>query len=735
LGSSRLVTLTGPGGCGKTRLALEVATALAAEFPDGAWFIELAPLSDGGLAASFTTAALGVREQSGRPVLETLTDALRPRTLLLVLDNCEHIVAECAGLAEALLRACPGLKVLATSREALGAEGEVIWNVPPLALPPPGQVELALVSRFEAVELFVEKAAAAETGFALTPENVELVVQICRELDGLPLAIELAAARCKTLSLQEIATRLGERFSLLTMGQRTAPARHQTLQATIDWSYLLLDANERAVFQRLAVFSGGWTLDAAGAVCSDVPHLLDILANLVTKSLVLKFERGGVGRYSFLETIRQYAWEKLERSDQLSAVRTRHLDYYLSLAEQAAPWLRRTEELAWLERLQADHDNLRAALTWTAHLGGVMGLRLVAALQEFWTQVGNVTEAGEWVERVLAASPDAPAGARANGLVIAGELACERGDPARAVALLEAGLRLYKELADTAGIARALSELGVVEQYQGNRRQAVTLLEESVALARQVGDRFMVGDCLLWLAGTQMNLGELDAAQDHYEETLVLFRELGERLRTAWSYFGLGDIARRRGDYARAAELFKQGLEVKFEIGGTGDIYYLLEWLANLAAQTDMPDRAARLWGAAQAIREVVGTPLPPSIVSDYAPYMTSARKELGSLAFEAAWAEGRAMTIEEAIAYALREPEPSREPSSRTSRPPPDTLTARERQVLGLIVVGLTNQEIAEQLVLSLGTVKWYTTSIYAKLGVQSRTQAAARAKELNLS
>lgn len=732
LAKARLLTLTGPGGSGKTRLALEAVSALVRDFPDGIWFVDFAPLTDQTLAPILVASTLGVREQPGRPAIEILTASLRSRKLLVIFDNCEHLIAACAVLAEPLLQFCPELTILATSREPLGAAGEVIWNVPPLALPPSDQASSAELIQIESVQLFVEKASAVMPEFALSDRNAPFVARICRELDGLPLALELAAARCRSLSVQEIARRLGERFSLLTAGQRTAPSRHQTLHATIDWSYALLEPQERIVFQQLAVFAGGWTLAAAEGVCG--VDALDTLSHLVDKSLVFKQEKNNEVRYSMLETIREYAREKLTASGEEENVRDRHLDFFLHLAEEAAPWLLREEELIWLARLKGDYDNLRAALNWSFPHRKNEGLRMVSALLQFWFFYGNLDEWSMWAERLVSASEDAPAAVRARSLIIGGMLANVGRDWERAESMLSQGLTLSEQLQDREGIAWSLRELGVMAHWLGDRRRAIGLLDKSLAIFRILGEPSRIGECLLWRADALARSGNLPAAREDFREAFRIFLELGERSRTAWSLGGLGEIERQEGSYAEAARLYQESLELQFEVGAILEICFAIEALANLAAQTHAPDRAARLWGAGEILREFSGTPLPPSYRSDYAPYINVARAELGEKAFSVAWSEGRAMTLEQAVEYARAEPEPRAAFPHAAGQSAPDALTPRELEVLRLISGGLSNREIADQLVLSVGTVKWYTTTIYGKLRVQSRTQAVALAKEMNL-
>ncbi|MGH3090644.1 MAG: ATP-binding protein, partial [Rubrobacteraceae bacterium] len=397
LEGTRLLTLTGSGGCGKTRLALEVAADVAKDFDDGAWWVGLASLSDADLAPKAAASALGARERPGRTLTEALSDHLRYRKLLLVLDNCEHVIASCAALADALLRFCPGLRVLATSREALGVAGEVSWPVPSLSLPDPGHPPSSeSLARYEAPRLFVERAAAST--FAPTKRSAAAVAHLCHRLDGIPLAIELAAARTRVLSAEQIDARLDDCFRLLTTGSRTALPRQRTLQATMDWSHDLLDRDERTVFRRLSVFAGGFTLEAAEKVCAgdgiEEEDALDLLARLVDQSLGVFRGEGGEARYRLLETIRQYGGEKLRESGEARATRRRHADFFHSLAEEAKPKLVGTEQASWLERLETEHDNLRATLGWLEEEGEAeRGLRLATALLRFWWFRGHLAEA------------------------------------------------------------------------------------------------------------------------------------------------------------------------------------------------------------------------------------------------------------------------------------------------------------------------------------------------------
>ncbi|MGQ0569585.1 MAG: ATP-binding protein [Armatimonadota bacterium] len=739
LGAARLLTLTGSGGSGKSRLALQVAAEVLEEFEDGVWLVELAALSDAGLVHQWVALSLGVPEQSGRPLLASLVDYLQLKQLLLVLDNCEHVVAACATLTHTLLRACPSLRILATSREGLGIAGEIAWGVPPLTLPDPqpqSQPETLLLS--EAGRLFFERAVAAAPDFAISTSNVPSVVEICRQLDGIPLAIELAAARVRVLPVDQIAARLNDRFRLLTRGSRTALPRQQTLRATMDWSYELLSREEQALLRRLSVFVGGFTLEATEAICAgggvEEPGVLDLLTHLVNKSLVIMDEYGG--RYRLLETVRQYGLGKLVESSEAAGVRQKHRDWYLGLAVQAEPTLLGAGE-AWMDRLEIEHDNLRAALELSlGNSDADAGLRLAGALWRFWQVRGFWTEGRQWLEAMLAAASDsvhAPCGKalRAKALTAAAALAQYQGDYERAVALAEESLASQQERGDKQGIAASLNILGNVMYEKGNYRAARKFHEESLACGREVGDRHAVAASLVNLAavadhegdyelaagfceeslalfrevddkrgsafalnmlgilasdqgdyvaartryeeslairremgdkrgiaGSLSNLGlvareqgDVAAARARYEESLAIRRELGDKHGIAASLRSLGLAAWRQGDDTRATELLQESLVIRRTLGTRVGTAESLEALARIARD---PERAARLVGAAAALREAVGARLPPSDRSDYNRQLEVARASLGDTAFAAAWDQGRAMTLEQAIEYAL---------------------------------------------------------------------------------
>ncbi|HYM70819.1 MAG TPA: AAA family ATPase, partial [bacterium] len=493
LSTARLLTLTGTGGCGKTRLALRVAAEVVPRYPDGVWLVELAALTDPGLVLQTVASTLGVREVPGRPWLSSLTDALRDRTMLLVIDNCEHVIDACAHVIDAILGACPGVGVLATSREPLRIAGERTWRVPSLSLVGSGATVTAeAAAASEAVRLFTDRAAAVQPAFAVTSQNAGAVLEVCRRLDGIPLAIELAAARVAALPVSEIARRLGDQLSLLNQGSRTALPRHRTLQAVMDWGYHLLSEGEQALLRRLAVFAGGWTLEAAEAVCpgrGEAPlAVLDLLTQLVLKSLVLMDEQDASVRYRFLETVRQYSAARLREWSEEPAVRDRHLDWFLALSERAAPEMVGSTQAAWFDRLEAEHDNLRAALEWALQCGRAeAGLRLIGAAWRFWFVRGYFAEGRGWLESLLRAGESTPAAVRADALNAAGNLAVfGQGDYAAGRRFYERGLALWKQTGDGRGVARILGNLAFVAAGEGDPVAERALLDESLALRREL---------------------------------------------------------------------------------------------------------------------------------------------------------------------------------------------------------------------------------------------------------
>jgi non-specific serine/threonine protein kinase len=671
--SLRLLTLTGPGGSGKTRLAIQVATDLIDAFTDGVWWVELAPLMDGAHVPQALAKTLGVREVPGEPLITTLIAFLRPRDLLLVLDNCEHLIEACAPLAHELLSQCPQLKILATSRETLGIAGEHIFPVPTLAVPRRDSMSLAnLVMQFAGIRLFVERAHAVQPNFALTEQNALFVSHICLSLDGIPLALELAAARVKVLSIEEIAARLDDRFNLLTMGSRIAAPRHQTLRAVLDWGYDLLSDPERMLFQQLSVFAGGFTLEAAEHVTSDTRRAkrdenrtstLDILSRSVDKSLVVVTLQGEKARYSMLETIREFAREKLGATGETAGARDRHFDYFLTMVQQAEPKLFDMDSsMHWVE---AEIDNLRAALAWALEpdLSGILpeqrserGLELLLHVWPLWLYRGYSAEGSEWLNQLLAAHT-APTHARARAFLLATDFARYRGDYTKEAILANQALALARELGDKKQIAGSIMELGLVERDFHRYPQAVSFLNEAISLFQALDENLWVYRTSFQLAETHMANGDLKAAKPLWTQGLDWFRQQGDRGHTAWGLEGLGNIARLEGQLQQAAALYRQSLNLKVEVLDKWHIAFSFEALAQLAATQQQFERAAVLWGAAEQLRATLNMSLDPSRRNIYTSLIPNARDQLGAEAFEAAWAQGRALPLEQAIAFALDNP------------------------------------------------------------------------------
>ncbi len=655
-----LVTLTGAGGCGKTRLALQVATALSegvAEYPDGVWLIELAPLSDPALVLPTVAASQDLREVPDRPLDKALADALRPKTLLLILDNCEHVIQACAELAETLLRACPNLKLLATSREALNIAGETVFSVPTLSLPDVHQsVDVSAVMDSEAVRLFVERAIAAKPDFKLTDANAPIIAQICLRLDGIPLAIELAAARVRAMSLEQIAARLDDRFRLLTGGSRTALPRHQTLAALMDWSYDLLSEVERVVLRRLAVFWGGWTVEAAEAVCAgeviEAAEVLNLLTHLVDKSLVMVDEHKGVTRYRLLETIREYALRRLIESGEMEAVRWRHARFFRALARKLR--LRRSTRGVWLKRIVIEHDNVRAALDWAFEKDPDLGLRLVYSVHQFWFDGSHLSEGRRYLMRALdLTKAKGSTRRRADLLGSAGLLAWQQGDYTAARALLEECATLYRETGNKPGLALVL--LGRMTELVEGPHAGRSLQEEGVAIWRTVDNKQGLATALYFLGSSLAAQGDEARARALQEESAALYRESGSTWNIAAPLGYLGYQALRQGNYEEARSFFSESLTLARGWHKWG-VAWRLEGFAGLAAMEEEPERAARLYGAAQALLDSIGARLDSIDRLGYEQYVATAREHLGEAAFAKAWAEGRAMTMEQAIAYALED-------------------------------------------------------------------------------
>ncbi len=855
----RLLTLTGPGGVGKTRLALRVASDLRAQFADGVCFVPLAPISDARLVVSTIAGVLGLWGESDLPLLERIKAWLSETRMLLLLDNFEQVAAAAPAVAE-LLTTAPGLKVLVTSRAALHIYGGHHFPVPPLALPDPVHLPPAeQLQQYEAVALFVQRAKAVRPDFALTDENAAAVATICARLDGLPLAIELAAARTRLLPPAAMLARLNNRLSLLTGGAQDAPARQQTLRNAIDWSYDLLDGDEQCLFRRLAVFAGGCTLEAAEAVCNaggDLgSEIIDGVASLIDKSLLRQVEPGGSEpRLAMLQTIREYAQERLNESGELDALRRRHAEFFLARAEAADAAQEVAEQDAAHQRLEVEYDNLRAALDWSAANEGDVdvGLRMAGAMGEFWKIHGHIREARTYLTTLLArATTDPPTRGRAKAVTIAARMALSEEDPV-ARALYEESLSLWRTLGDKYGIslalmglghlalyagdldaarkryaealvlrrevgnkrgaASALESLGDVAAQQGNYAQAIALCEESLALSREIGDNWGVIHALSGIAEAGAHRGDYTRATALLEESLTLAQVSCSRSAIAALLSGLGDLAAQQGDYARAVSLLDESLGLCHELehrgylcatltlrgyvalqqndfdqagvlleeslalarslrndecickalralgrlalrqGQTGrartlleetvalhrripcryDLALALDGLAMACAADGAAERAARLFGAAQALRDAIGTPIIPADQAEHDQYLAAAQTTLGDAAFAAAWVAGQAMPPD--ALFSPEEPAtgvPATNGSNGARLAHPAGLTAREIEVLRLVAGGLTDAQVAERLTLSPRTVSSHLYSIYSKLGVTSRTAATRFALE----
>ncbi len=597
LGKTRLLTLTGAGGSGKSRLSLQAAADLLTGEGDGVWLVELAPLADPALIPQAVADALSVREEAGKPLSKTLVEWLKPKRLLLILDNAEHVLSACATLCADLLRNCPQAHILVTSREPLNVAGEQVYRVPTLSLPDPKKPQTeASLSQYEAVRLFIERAQAVQPGFAVSDANAPAVAQICFNLDGIPLAIELAAARARSLSAGEINARLDNRFRLLTGGSKTALPHQQTLRALIDWSYDLLNEREKAILCRLCVFTGGWTLQAAEAVCAcgDVEdfEVLDLLTSLTDKSLVVAESQEEQTRYRLLETVRQYGADRLAEGEQAADAQGRHAAWFSAFAERAVPLLRGPEGEKWLARLEMEYDNLRAALTWYEQQPEetTVGLKLADTLFRFWERRGYWSEGRQWLNRALArgaggeAQEAEAANVRAQALTSAGVMATIQGDYPAARALFEEGLTLHRQRANTAGIARSLLCLGSLTYEQGDYPVARGLYEESLALAQQLGDERGIATSLANLGNVAFTQGDYALAHTQLNESLAVFRRLSDTTRIAHLLVLLGSLAYGQGDYDAARGLYEESLALGRQMGDQRGIATSIRNLGSVAS-------------------------------------------------------------------------------------------------------------------------------------------------------
>jgi len=791
VGVTRALTLCGAGGIGKTRLALRILADAAGEFADGVWFVELGDLRQPELIVSRIATVIGVGEEPGRPLLDTLADALRPRRLLLALDNCEHLVEACARVSRHLLAHSPGLCLLATSREPLRVAAETVWQVPPLSVTPAGApVDPQEACRYEAIRLFADRAAASLPGFAVNAANAATVAALCRALDGMPLAIELAAARVRALSVEQIATRLADRFGLLTIGDRTAPPRQRTLRAAIDWSHELLTATEQVLLRRLSVFAG-WSLEMAEKVCSDtaIPAaaIMDLIAALVDKSLVVvESEVLGEARYRMLDTIRDYAAERLADAGETDVFRQRLRDYTVLLVERnrmigmaqiPAPWAAR---VSVFRRYDVDADNARQVLSWCRADGDAeAGLRICVGLGPCWIVRGNYAEGTEWADSFLALhAPLVPARIKGPALIGRAQLTLS-SDPAASETLAETGLELCRLAGDDFWKATALNLLAEIALHTGRADLAAARADEALSIAQDSGDGWNEGYALGTRAAIAGLLGKLREAQQLAKASLSVMRRNDHQWGAARALLGLGDLGRIRGDTGDARRRYLAALAILREIDARPEIARCLaglgrvaldlgavglarqhlteslrlshstgtrigvarglEAFAALAVLEDRPELAVQLTAAAAGLREAAG--LPALSGARVERYLAPAQR-LGKPAIAQLWAQGLAMSPDEAVVLALDVP---RIPVAADGRAVPltpvgdyevgsampSTLTPRERQVVALVASGHSNKAIAGELFISPATAARHVANILAKLGFSSRTQVAAWAAD----
>ncbi|MFC9764335.1 protein kinase [Rhodococcus jostii] len=730
LTGSRLVTLTGIGGVGKTRLALRVASAVQREYSDGVRLVELGELRDAVSLVDSIAGALGVRDHSARPLRDVLIEFLAPREVLLVLDNCEHMVDAVAELVGPLLHTCPRLRILATSREPLGIGGEAVLRVPPLAVPDPQRTpSLRGLPKYDAVTLFTERANAAVPGFALTDDNAAAVAGICHRLDGLPLPIELAAARLRAMSPEHILGRLTDRYGLLTRGSRGAPTRQQTLRLCIDWSFELCTAGEQLVWGRVAVFAGSFELDAAEQVCGeglDPDELLDTLTSLVEKSILIREEHGSVVRFRMLETLREYGYEELEQTGEAVALRRRHRDWYEALALDAeAEWIS-ARQLEWIARLKREQPNLREALEFGIDDDPAAGLRTAAALRWFWTSQGLYNEGRRWLNHLLARYPVEPTIDRIKALYCASVMADVQGDLESGAALVAEARTLTARTSDPMMRALVADADGTLALYNGDLERARSRLGTALAEFRECGERTLETSALYLLGTTYGLSGSTEQAVESLERVLAITEMHGEKVYRSHSLWALGIAVWQQGDVDRAIRLLDQSLELTRQVHSPRFAAACLGALAWIACERRDAVRAAILMGAAEGLARSVGSAvvIHSNLLVHQQNCDQEARKRLGGAVFEEAHRKGRSLNFDAAIAYALLERQ------AGTSTPAGDgspRLTKRERQVAGLIAEGLTNQAIADRLVISPRTAQGHVEHILAKLGFTSRAQVAA--------
>jgi predicted ATPase/DNA-binding CsgD family transcriptional regulator len=750
LRSARLITLTGTGGCGKTRLALEVAQRLRTNFPGGTVFVDVGGLSDAALVLQVVATELGVRDGPGHSLLETMTASLRSKDLLLVLDNCEHLLDACAHLVETLLAAAPQLRVIATSRERLRIPAETNYRVAPLEVPDSRRLPaLPDLERYPAVRLFIDRARAVRPDFQLTERTARPIAELCSRLDGMPLAIELAAAWVRVLTPEQILERLRDYFQLLRGGSRTAPTRQQTLEATLDWSFASLSAVEQTVLARLSVFSGGFDLEAAEAVASDPPErsrreaggallvrdILDLVTALVDKSLIVSGEQGGRARYRLLEPVRQYGLQLLTSGGEHEAIRARHASHYVALAERAGRESLGMDQSTWFEHLESNLGNLRLVLDWCRATPGrgELGLRLAGALWRFWEVRGHLTEGRGWLTDLLAgAHASDPTEGRAQALFAAAWLAMLQEGDSAAGSLIAASVAAWRALGEGPGLGWSLWLWGYV-QRRGDPATSHVLTTQSLERGRSVNDTALVG-WSLWLLGELARIqGDLSAATAQFEEAVALVEEHGSTYAVAIGLRSLGQVAALQGDYWRATRLLQRCLVLRRSLDDGWNLPDSLDGLAWVAQAQGQHRRAVQLYGAAEGLRDSSGAVLLHERRSRRERHLEQARRAMGAERFTAAWHEGQGWSVEQAVECALTRTS-DEVPLRGTGRSPPGpntgtrgstrALTRREAEVALLLARGLTDRQIASELTITEGTAGVHVVHILRKLGLHSRWQ-----------
>ena len=692
---------------------------------------------------------LGLRQGSDRPLIEDLRDSLASKRVLLVLDNFEQVIPAAPVVTE-LLQTTPLLKILVTSRELLRVTGEHNFPVPPLSLPPVladqgtprmlAPLSAERIRDYAAVQLFVQRAEALRHDFALTPDNALSVAGICSRLDGLPLAIELAAARVRHIPPQDIYDRLVNRLHVLTAGARDLPQRQRSLRTAIEWSYGLLEPDEATLFRRLAVFHNGVTLEAGEAVTlpSDAVETdtLSLISSLLDKSLLRQVEGAGQApRYLMLETIHDYAWEKLDESGEAELMRRSHADYFVALAEQAEPELRGSQQKLWMERLEDEHDNLRAALRWalTNDKAEIAG-RLGSALWRFWERRSHLSEGRRWLEQVLALGVRVPASMRAKMLAASGFLAFRQSDYGAGRSLEEESLSIYRELGDKTGIALSFTFLADLEYALGDPipGMALTRFEQALALWREAGDPWGIAKALSDLGEGARTIGDYQAARARYEESLTIRRELNDQSSIAVDLVNLAHVADHEGNYEQARQLFLEGLLIGNDLGNWHTMSIALGGLAGLAVRDGRPRRAALLFGSAEAALRSVAGGLDPVDRAALESNLSAARAQLDEATWETLWTEGQNMTLDQASAFARSNPEAD---AAAIPRAQPGGLTRREREIAQLVAQGKSNREIGDVLVIAERTVEGHVSNILSKLGFRSRAQISVWVVENGLA